>query len=317
MHQPSGSASPEQPPVTPPVTPDAVRGSWVEKMPQGWQPYLRLARLDRPIGTWLLLLPCWWSVSLASGMQGEGFPSLTLLLLFALGAIAMRGAGCTFNDIVDRDIDAKVERTRNRPLPGGHVSLVEAWVWLIMQCLVGLAVLLMLNPAAQMVALGSIVLVAGYPFMKRITWWPQAWLGLTFNWGALVGWSAVTGDWPGVPALLMYAAGVFWTLGYDTIYAFQDMEDDELAGVRSSARRLGRHARLGITVFYVLTAALMLACLYTAGVQKIWLLAPALLHLGWQAWTLAPSDSPRCLMMFRSNRDYGFLVWGACLFAFG
>lgn len=313
MHQPSGSASPEQPPITP----DAVRGSWVEKMPQGWQPYLRLARLDRPIGTWLLLLPCWWSVSLASGMQGEGFPSLTLLLLFALGAIAMRGAGCTFNDIVDRDIDAKVERTRNRPLPGGHVSLVEAWVWLIMQCLVGLAVLLMLNPAAQMVALGSIVLVAGYPFMKRITWWPQAWLGLTFNWGALVGWSAVTGDWPGVPALLMYAAGVFWTLGYDTIYAFQDMEDDELAGVRSSARRLGRHARLGITVFYVLTAALMLACLYTASVQKIWLLAPALLHLGWQAWTLAPSDSPRCLMMFRSNRDYGFLVWGACLFAFG
>ncbi|MCH8686025.1 UbiA family prenyltransferase [Sphingosinicellaceae bacterium A1X5R2] len=179
MRQPSGSVSPEQPPVTP----DAVRGSWVEKMPLGWQPYLRLSRLDRPIGTWLLLLPCWWSASLASAASGQGFPDITLLLLFGLGAIAMRGAGCTYNDIVDRNIDAKVSRTRSRPLPSGQVSLKQAWAWLFIQCFVGLAVLLTLNPAAQIVALGSLVLVAGYPFMKRITWWPQAWLGLTFNWG--------------------------------------------------------------------------------------------------------------------------------------
>ena len=312
MHQPSGSLPPEQPQLTP----DAVRGSWVEKMPRGWQPYLRLSRLDRPIGTWLLLLPCWWAASLASNVEGQGYPDLTLLILFALGSIAMRGAGCTYNDIVDRDIDAKVERTRNRPLPGGHVSLKEAWVWLLMQCMVGLAVLLMLNPVAQVVALGSIVLVAGYPFMKRITWWPQAWLGLTFNWGALVGWSAVTGDWPTLPALLMYVAGVFWTLGYDTIYAFQDMEDDALVGVRSSARRLGGNARLGISAFYVLTSVLLFASLAAAGASNVWLLVPALLHLVWQVWMLVPSNSPRCLMLFRSNRDFGFLVLGACLFAF-
>jgi len=312
MHQPSGSASPEQPPVTP----DAVRGSWVEKMPLAWQPLLRLSRLDRPIGTWLLLLPCWWSASLASAAIGEGFPDITLLLLFGLGAIAMRGAGCTYNDIVDRDIDAKVARTRSRPLPSGQVSLGQAWAWLFMQCLIGLAVLLMLNPVAQIVALGSVVLVAGYPFMKRITWWPQAWLGLTFNWGALVGWSAVTGDWPAVPALLMYAAGLFWTLGYDTIYAFQDMEDDALVGVRSSARRLGSRGRAGVSVFYMLTSVLLLACLYTAGSEKTWLLLPALVHMVWQVRTLRPEDSPLCLRLFRSNRDCGLLIWGACLFAF-
>ncbi|MGK2286653.1 4-hydroxybenzoate octaprenyltransferase [Pedomonas sp. V897] len=311
MHQSSGSFSPDQPPVTP----DAVRGSWVERMPSGWQPYLRLSRLDRPIGTWLLLLPCWWSASLASASTGQGFPDLTLLLLFALGAIAMRGAGCTFNDIVDRDIDARVARTRNRPLPGGHVTLAQAWVWLFMQCLVGLAVLLMLTPAAQVVALGSIALVAAYPFMKRITWWPQAWLGLTFNWGALVGWSAVTGDWPALPALLMYAAGVFWTLGYDTIYAFQDMEDDALVGVRSSARRLGSHGRAGVSVFYMLTSVLLLACLYAAGSGKVWLLLPAFVHMAWQVRTLRPENTPLCLHLFRSNRDCGLLVWGACLFA--
>lgn len=313
MHQPSGPAAPHKHDL-PPVTPDAVRGSWVERMPARWQPYLRLARFDRPIGTWLLLLPCWWSATLAARAAGESWPDPLLLILFAAGALAMRGAGCAYNDIVDRDIDAQVARTRSRPLPSGQVTLRQAWAWLIGLCLIGLGVLLALQPTAQLVALGSLALVAGYPFMKRITWWPQAWLGLTFNWGALVGWAAVSGSVP-LPALLLYAAGVFWTLGYDTIYALQDVEDDALVGVRSSARRLGSQARFGIAVFYVLTGALLLASFWAAGFSRLWLLIPAMLHLAWQVWALKPEDNAVSLRLFRANRDCGFLVWLACLLA--
>lgn len=300
--------------MTDTTTPDAVRGSWVERMPAGWRPYLRLSRLDRPIGTWLLLWPCWWSLTLAARASGAMWPDVWLLLLFGIGAIAMRGAGCTYNDIVDRDIDARVERTRNRPLAAGLVSVRQAWGWLFAQCLIGFLVLLCLQPMAQLVALTALALVAAYPFMKRITWWPQAWLGLTFNWGALVGWAAVTGTLP-LPALLLYAAGVFWTLGYDTVYALQDIEDDVLAGVKSSARRLGDAARPGIAAFYLIAGLLMLACLIAMGSSTWWLALPALAHLGWQVWRLQPADGPACLRLFRANRETGLLFWIACLLA--
>lgn len=288
-------------------TPDSLTHSWVDKAPVAWRPYLRLARFDRPIGSWLLLLPCWWAITLASLTQAHSSPDIGLMLLFALGAVAMRGAGCVYNDIVDRDIDARVARTRGRPLPSGQVSLKQAWLWLFFLCGLGLMVLIALKPVAQAIALMSLLLVAAYPFMKRITWWPQAWLGLTFNWGALVGWSAVTNS-INMPAVLLYAAGVFWTLGYDTIYALQDIEDDALAGVKSSARRLGGSARKGIAVFYVLTALFLLAAAGSAGLESLWLLLSAFFHLAWQVSRLAPDIPDRSLQLFRSNRDFGLLI---------
>jgi 4-hydroxybenzoate polyprenyltransferase len=280
-------------------TPDAVARSWVETLPVAWRPYARLARFDRPIGTWLLFWPCAWGVALAGGLPQDTY----LILLFGLGAFAMRGAGCVYNDIVDRDLDARVARTRDRPLASGRVSPKAAWVWLVALSLVGLRVLVQLLPIAQFIAAASLLLVAAYPFMKRITWWPQAWLGLTFNWGVLVGVAAVTGS-IGAEALLLYAAGVAWTLGYDTIYAAQDIEDDALAGVKSSARALGDNMRVGVAIFY----AVAVAFAALAAVQPLALL-PAALHLGWQAWRFRPNDAALALRLFRSNALTGALIF--------
>lgn len=232
------------------IVPDSERRGFIGALPPRLRPFASLMRLDRPIGTWLLYWPCAWSVALA-GVGGRW----DLFSWFALGAFAMRSAGCVYNDIVDRDLDRKVERTKLRPLASGRVSARSAWILIGLLCLIGLAVLLQLNRVTAIVALASIAPVAAYPFMKRITWWPQAWLGLVFSWGALVGWPAVTGtfEWP---ALLLWAGSVAWVVGYDTLYAIQDIEDDALVGVKSSARRLGRKAPAGIAAFYALAISL-------------------------------------------------------------
>lgn len=283
-------------------------GNWVDRRaPAVARPYLRLARLDRPIGTWLLLWPCCWAIALASG-------SLLLLPLFALGAIVMRGAGCTFNDIVDRDLDAKVARTANRPLPSGAVSLPAAWAFLVAQACVGLMILLMLNPFAIAVGVASLLPVAVYPFMKRITYWPQLFLGLAFNWGALLGWAAAAGELA-PPAIWLYLGGLFWTLGYDTIYALQDVEDDALIGVKSSALRLGARSRPAIAGFYGAAMALFALAGWTGGMGwGFWpLLGLAGAHLVWQARTLKIDDPANCLRLFRANRDFGALLFMAIL----
>lgn len=293
------------------ATPDAATRSAVDRLPVAWRPYARLARFDRPIGSWLLYWPCAWGVALAGGLPQD----IYLLLLFGLGAFAMRGAGCVYNDIVDRDLDAKVERTRDRPVASGRISLVKAWNWLFALSLVGLVVLVQLRPLAQLVAVASLALVAAYPFMKRITWWPQAWLGLTFNWGALVAWPAVTGriEWP---ALLLYAAGLFWTLGYDTIYALQDIEDDALAGIKSSARRLGGSVKRGVAFFYTGAALLVAAALALVGDPFAALAAlPGAAHFLWQIRQLDPTDPVRALRLFRANTWTGALVFLACIVA--
>jgi 4-hydroxybenzoate polyprenyltransferase len=308
----------ETPPLTTPepadrATPDAVAGSWVEMLPQSWKPYARLARADRPIGAWLLFWPCAWGTALAGGLPQEAY----LVLLFLIGSFAMRSAGCVYNDIVDRDLDASVERTRDRPLASGTVSLKAAWALLGGLSLLGLVVLLQLGGFAQVVALCSLLLVAGYPFMKRITWWPQAWLGLTFNWGALVGFAAIAGSLPPA-ALALYAAGLFWTLGYDTIYALQDIEDDALAGIKSSARRLGRNVRMGVASFYAITVLLLAAALLLAAPERplvVAALLPAALHLLWQVRALHSTDTVGALRLFRANTVTGALVFAACLVA--
>jgi 4-hydroxybenzoate polyprenyltransferase len=280
---------------------------WVERLPRPWRDYGLLARWDRPIGTWLLLLPCWWGVALA------GFPpDLRLLVLFAIGAIAMRGAGCTVNDLVDRDFDRAVERTRNRPLAAGRLSVTQAMLFVAAQCLVGLAVLLQLGLPAILVGFASVPLVLLYPFMKRITWWPQAFLGITFNWGVLVGWTAVRGELE-LPALLLYLAGIAWTLGYDTIYAHQDKADDRLVGVRSTALLFGRASAAWIAGFYALTLALLVAAALAAGLGPgFYLLLPLVAwSLGRQLRRLdldAPTD---CLARFRMNRETGLIVFAA------
>ncbi len=289
------------------ATPDALDRHWVNRLPLAWRPYARLARLDRPIGTWLLFWPSAAGVALAGG----GTAHIALFLLLGLGSLAMRGAGCTYNDIIDRDLDARVARTRDRPLASGAIRLRAAWAFLVALCLVGLCVLLVLNPAAQRVALASLLLVAGYPFMKRITWWPQAWLGLTYNWGALVGWTAVTGS-IGWPALLLYGAGLFWTLGYDTIYALQDIEDDAIVGIRSSARRLGQHVQKGVALFYLAAILCLAAALaMIAPWAALYALLPAA-HFIWQVRQLSGCDEARALHLFRSNTVCGLLIFLAC-----
>ena len=283
--------------------------TWVDRLPQWLRPFAVLARWDRPIGTWLLLWPCWWAVALA-----PGWPDLRLLALFAIGAIAMRGAGCVINDLADRDLDAKVARTRHRPLASGRLSAGQAVAFLILQLLVGLIVLLNLNRFSVVLGLASMPLVIAYPFMKRITWWPQAFLGLTFNWGALVGWSAVTGELA-APAVTLYVAGILWTLGYDTIYAHQDKVDDALIGVKSSARWLGAATIPWLWRFYA--AALLLIALagwlvaMGPGFYLMLLLAGG--HLVWQVRTLDLDDPMSCLARFRSNRAFGLLVFLALL----
>jgi 4-hydroxybenzoate polyprenyltransferase len=291
------------------IVPDSERSGLIGALPAPLRPYASLIRLDRPIGAWLLFWPCAWSVALA-GMGARGW---WLILWLALGAWAMRSAGCVYNDIVDRDLDAKVERTRLRPLASKRVTLKSAWALLAAMGLIGLAVLLQLPRAAQLAALASLPLVAAYPFMKRITWWPQAWLGLVFSWGALVGWPAVTGG-IAAPALLLWAGAAFWVIGYDTVYALQDKEDDALVGVRSSALALGPHARTGVAVCYAAALALWAAAFHQVRVEWFALLGllPMALHLFWQAATLQAEDGADALAKFRSNRVAGFLMFAAC-----
>ena len=291
-----------------PFVMDRERG-WIEHLPARLRPYAVLARWDRPIGSWLLLLPGWWALALA-----PGWPDLRLVALFALGAVAMRGAGCVINDLIDRDLDARVERTRQRPLASGRLGVPQALAFLALQSLVGALVLLPFNRFAIGLALASLPLIVIYPLMKRITWWPQAFLGITFNWGALVGWAAATGELA-APALLLYAAGFFWTLGYDTIYAHQDKTDDALIGIRSSARRLGAATPRWLWGFYGVTLVLLAAAGWSAGLGPgfyVLLLAVAG-HFAWQIRTLELDDPGSCLRRFRSNRDLGLLVCLALL----
>lgn len=290
--------------------PDAAPAHWTQNLPARLRPYAELARLDRPVGIWLLFWPCAAGMALAGGLPQQ-WP---LLALFLLGSFAMRSAGCAYNDIVDRKLDARVERTRGRPLASGAMSLRTAWVIVVALCLLGLGVLLLLPAFAQAVALASLGLVAAYPFMKRVTWWPQLWLGLTFNWGVLVGWAAVRGaiEWP---ALLLYAAHIAWTLGYDTIYACQDIEDDAIAGIRSSARRLGARVRQGVAAAYAASALLLaLACAAVGGWAAAAVIAPAL-HFLMQIKRLDPSGSKVVLQLFRSNVLAGMLIAAASLAA--
>ncbi len=276
--------------------------------PAAARPYLSLARFDRPIGTWLLLFPCWWSLSMAAADAGR-WPNPWLLVLFAVGALVMRGAGCTYNDIVDRDFDARVARTATRPIPSGQVSPRQAAVFLAAQLAAGLAVLLLFNGVTIALGVASLALVFTYPFMKRITYWPQAWLGLTFNWGALMGWAAVTGSltWP---PLLLYLAGLAWTLGYDTIYAHQDKEDDALIGVKSTALKFGGATKPWLAGFYGATVLLMLAAGMTAGLGWPYLagLAGVTGHFVWQVATLEIDDPGNCLVRFRANRFVGWIL---------
>jgi 4-hydroxybenzoate polyprenyltransferase len=297
--------------VTPPAsanaTPDAQKG-WIDALPPRAQLYARLARLDRPAGTWLLFWPCIAGLALSGGIAHAP----ELIAWFGIGSIAMRGAGCVWNDIVDRDLDAQVERTRDRPVASGRVSVKAALAFAVALSLIGLVVLLQLRPLAQAVALASLIPVAAYPFMKRITWWPQAWLGLTFNWGALVGWLAVAPPSPAM--LLLWAGGLAWTLGYDTIYAVQDLEDDALAGIKSSARALGGKARTGVAIFYAICLICWaLALLLVAG-QALAAIAllPLAVHLGWQVLKLRDTDAATALQLFRSNRLAGALWVTAC-----
>ncbi|HEX2803567.1 MAG TPA: 4-hydroxybenzoate octaprenyltransferase [Sphingomicrobium sp.] len=291
------------------IVPDSERRGFIGALPPPLRPYGSLMRLDRPIGTWLLYWPCAWSLALAGvGSRWD------LFLWFALGAFAMRSAGCVYNDIVDRDLDRRVERTRLRPLASGRVPLAGAWVLIAILLWVALVVLLQLNRIAQVVSLTSVALVAAYPFMKRITWWPQAWLGLVFSWGALVGWPAVT-ESLGWPALLLWFGSIAWVVGYDTLYAIQDKEDDALVGVKSSALRLGDKAALGVGLFYAVAVMLWGAALWS--VRPDWLalvaLVPAALHLANQALRADPRDGELALALFRANRTCGFLVFLAML----
>ena len=286
--------------------------------PRRCSPYLRLARADRPIGFFLLALPCLWSVSLASRSLGEAYPDPWLLLLFLTGAIVMRGAGCTYNDIVDRGIDARVARTRTRPLPSGQVTTVAAVIFMLLLCLAGLAVLLNLNRFSILLGIGALPIVALYPFVKRISHWPQAVLGLAFNWGALMGWAAVLGRLDLAP-LVLYAGAVCWTIGYDTIYAHQDREDDGLLGVKSTALRFGSATKPWLTVLYSLAWLAITASGLMAGAGFAFLLgmAGAAVELGWQVVTLDMDDAENCLTRFRSNRDFGLIVLGAILIDMG
>jgi 4-hydroxybenzoate polyprenyltransferase len=286
---------------------DIRRDDWAARhVPAVLLPYIRLARLDRPIGTWLLLFPGWWAVALAA----RGWPDWRLVMLFGIGSVVMRGAGCTLNDIVDRDFDARVARTRTRPIPSGAVSVRGAVFFLAAQLAIGAGILFSLDRLAILLGFSVLLLVATYPFMKRITYWPQLFLGLNFNWGALMGWSAATGR-VDAPALLLYAGGICWTLGYDTIYAHQDKEDDVLIGVKSSALALGAATRPALFVFYAAAVALWGAAFAVSGLAWPGELALflAALHLGWQVARVVTGDPADCLAKFRANRWIGWLLF--------
>lgn len=295
---------------------DIPKGGWVDRLlPAAARPYARLARLDRPIGTWLLLFPCWWSIAFASP-RPLSLESLILFATFGIGALTMRGAGCTFNDICDRDFDAQVARTRDRPLPSGQVTVRGAVVFLAVLLTAGLAILLTLKPFAIAVGAASLVLVFTYPLSKRVTYWPQFVLGLAFNWGALLGWAAVREEISLAPVLL-YVGGIFWTLGYDTIYAHQDRRDDPAAGVKSTARRLGLGSKPWLYAFYLIAAAFLAATGYVVGLGWIFYagLALATLQFVWQVADVdldAPKD---CLAKFRSNRLAAWLILGSIVIA--
>jgi 4-hydroxybenzoate polyprenyltransferase len=295
---------------------DALKAHWTDGLPRAWKPYAQLSRLDRPIGWQLLLLPCLMGIAIARTGYGFYWPDAGYALAFVLGAIAMRGAGCTYNDILDRDIDAKVERTRLRPLPSGAVSLRAAWLWLLAQCGLGLIALLLLPPLAQITALIALPLVALYPLMKRITWWPQAWLGAVFSWGALVGGAAVAPA-DGVPleAIVLYAGCIAWTIGYDTIYALQDREDDALVGVRSTARLFASRWRIWTSMFYVLAVSLWTAAAASVGAGLIVAVSLSLIGLV-LIWPMLQSiDAARpdtALTAFKRNA----LIGAAILIAF-
>ena len=299
------------PPAAPPATPpDSQLRGFVALLPAIARPYALLARFDRPIGWWLLYWPCTFGLALAGGATSH-WP---LFLWMLLGAIVMRGAGCVYNDIVDRDLDAQVARTASRPIASGAVSRRSAWIWTILLSLVGLLVLLQLPLRAQLIALLSLALVAAYPFMKRITWWPQAWLGLVFSWGALVGWAAV-GPPPTNALPLLYAGCIAWVIGYDTIYALQDIEDDALVGVKSSARAMGRHVKAGVALCYGVALAGWAGALWCVRPDPLVFVAlvPAALQLAGQVVTLDPDDGADALAKFRSNRFAGLLVFAAML----
>ena len=318
--------------------PDAASANWVDRYaPARWRPWLRLGRLDRPTGVWLLMLPGWQGIALAAALR-DAWPDARLLAIFTVGAVLMRAAGCAFNDIVDRDFDARVARTAARPLASGQISVRGAWGFIAACALASLVILLSLNLLSLYLGVASLGLVAAYPFMKRITWWPQAWLGLTFNWGALMGFAAAMGGpsaalllalvagarvagtslslvaptlpWP---ALLLYASGVLWTLGYDTIYAVQDLEDDALIGVKSSALRLGAAAPRAVLGFYLASLALALAAGWTARLGPFFLPLAALfgMHLARQALGLRINDPVRALALFKSNTSAGLLLVAA------
>lgn len=290
-------------------------GNWVDTLAPVWsRPYLRLARYDRPIGSWLLLMPCWWSAALAAGMSGQLTMLPAWIALYFVGAFAMRGAGCTWNDITDRDLDAKVERTRSRPIPAGQVGVKQALAFLVAQALIGLIALLQFNRFAILTGIASLVIVAIYPFMKRITWWPQMVLGLAFSWGALMGFAVAFGRLDAT-ALLLYAGSIAWVIAYDTIYAHQDAEDDALIGIKSTARLFADRTHLALVLFYGLAVVLIGAALVTAhaGVAAWIGLAGFAAHLGWQVHRLDTADPALCLRVFKSNRDAGLLLFAALL----
>ncbi|KAA5801032.1 4-hydroxybenzoate octaprenyltransferase [Alkalicaulis satelles] len=294
--------------------PDSLPKSWVDRAPEFARPYLRLARYDRPVGFWLLAIPCWMGLAAARLETGLGWDDLRLALLFAIGAVAMRGAGCTWNDMIDRDLDARVARTADRPLAAGTITLRQAQYFLAGQLLVGFIVLVMLPWPAIWTALAALALVAAYPFMKRITWWPQAWLGLTFNWGVLVAGAAADAVFS--PAILfLYAAAVIWTLGYDTIYACQDQEDDALAGVKSSALRLGSAVKPFVLTCYIASAALALAAGLAGGAGLGFALGFALYaaHLFHIAQSFDPGKPDDCLARFKMSVHTGLLLTAAFL----
>lgn len=296
--------------MEPAIVPDSEHRGLTGRLPPRLRAFALLARFDRPIGWWLLFWPGAWALALGGAATAQP----AMFGWFLIGAIAMRGAGCVYNDIVDRDLDAQVERTRSRPLASGAVSLKAAWGWLVALCLIGLVVLLQLRWQAQMVALASLALVAAYPFMKRITWWPQAWLGLVFSWAAPVAWVQMdTGTL--APLAWLYAGCIAWVIGYDTIYAVQDIEDDAMVGVRSSARALGSRVRPGVAGFYTLAVLFWGVAFWTIRPDPLalMLLLPVALHLGWQAMTLDARDGANALVRFRSNRFAGLAMLLACL----
>jgi len=289
-------------------------GNWVDGLaPAFTRPYLRLARLDRPIGSWLLLMPCWWSVGLA-GMQVGRLPSLWHIVLFFIGAFAMRGAGCTWNDLVDRDLDTRVERTRSRPIPSKQVTVAQAIVFMLAQALIGLLVLIQFNRFTVVTGLASLLVVAIYPFMKRITYWPQIVLGLAFSYGALMGWPAAFGrlDWP---AIVLYAGSISWVIGYDTIYAHQDRDDDSLIGIKSTALLFGERTQPMLASFYAGAVVLIAAAglMASGGLIFVLGLIAFAAHLAWQVMRLDINDPAHCLMLFKSNRDAGLILFGAML----